>query len=133
MNLTGFLFKVLLCLISCNRVLLFYSTYQELSQKRGNDFFLMNNACNIFDYKDMGDHADYCRKIERRLSMPILFHTTQEVINDTLYQELSFGIVLQVTALLTSILVFGVIYNRFIKSFSIDLPIYSIRKSIKND
>jgi hypothetical protein len=133
MNLISALVKCLIFLFTCNRTLLLYSTFMDLTQKRKNDVFLMDNACNVFDYKDMGDHADYCRKIERRLSMSIMFHTIQEVVNDTLYQELSFGIVMQVTALLTSILVVGGLYNKFIKTINIDLPVYSIKKSLKND
>lgn len=133
MNFVNLVFLLMFSLLMANRVLFTYSKYKELVIKREDDLYFLNNACLKFDHKNLGDHADYCRKIEHKLSMSIPYHTMRAVVDDTLYQELNFGLVAQVTAIMSSIVVVGALYNKYLKSVNYDLPTYDIKKTIKCD
>lgn len=133
MNVVNIVIAMMLGLLAANRVLFAYSKFKELTMKREDDLYFLHNACLKFDHKNLGDHADYCRKIEHKLSMSVPYHTMRALVDDTLYQELNFGLVAQVTALLSSIMVVGAMYNKYLKTSDYNLPTYDIKKTIKCD
>jgi hypothetical protein len=133
MNFVNLVLKFVFVLLVGNRILFGYSRFKELSNQRADDLYFLNNACNRFDHKSLGDHATYCRKIEHKLSMSLVYHTVKDVIDDTLYRELSFQTMAQVTGFFCSILVVGSFYNKYIKSIDEDLPVYNMHKLLKND
>lgn len=116
-------FKLVALMVILNRILFTVSTYKKIQIERQEDMFLKNNFCNTLDHKEMGRHTTICLETDRRLASSIVFHTFQQVIDETLYRELHFHTIAQITGIFTSVIIIGALHSKYIKdNRPMDLP-----------
>jgi hypothetical protein len=108
-------FKLVAMMVFLNRIMHTQSTYKKMAIERTEDLFLRTNFCNTLDHKDMGRHTTICLEADQRLASSVVFHTLQTVIDDTLYKELHFHTIAQVTGIFTSVIIIGAIHSKYIK------------------
>jgi hypothetical protein len=107
-----------------NRVLYGYDTYLKKAKERRNDELYFKKVCSTIDYKDLGQHAATCVDTEHRLGTSVLFQTAKHVVDDTLYRELSFGLMSQVAAVTSGIFVVGYAHNKYQRTLNQKLPVH---------
>jgi hypothetical protein len=106
-----------------NRILYTIQTYKTMTIERDEDIYLKTNFCNKVDHSEIGRHTTICLEADRRLASSVVFHTLQEVVDDTLYRELQFHTLVYITAMFTGVIVVGAIHNKYIKDHRpMDLP-----------
>ena len=125
-------FKIVGFILVINRLLLTISTYKKMKIEREEDIYLKNNFCNQVDHKSIGRHTTICLEADRRLASSVGFHTIQNVVNDTLYRELQFHTIAQITGVLVGVMALGAFHTKYVKSNSGgQLPI--THKNVKID
>lgn len=123
-------FKLVGVVLFLNRVLYSMAVYKRMKIERDEDIYLKNNFCNQVSHREIGRHTTLCLEAERRLASPVIFHTVQEVVNDTLYRELQFRTIAQVTGVILVVMLLGAFHNKYVKNNS-TLPISN--KQLKID
>jgi hypothetical protein len=109
------------------------STYKKMTIERQEDLFLKKNFCDAMDHRDMGRHTTICLENNRKLASSIWFHTLQKVIDDTLYRELHFHTIAQVTGIFAGVIIIGALHSKYIKdNRPMNLPVTS-KENIKID
>jgi hypothetical protein len=108
-------FKLVTSMVMLNRVMYTHSIHQKMTIERTEDLFLKTNFCNTLDHKDMGRHTTICLEADQRLASSVVFHTIQTVVDDTLYKELHFHTIAQVTGVFTGVILIGAIHSKYIK------------------
>lgn len=108
-------FKFVAMMVILNRILYTQSKYKEMQIERAEDLFLKTNFCNTLDHKEMGRHTTICLEADKRLSSSVLFHTIQTVVDDTLYRELHFHTIAQITGIFAGVIAVGAIHAKYIK------------------
>lgn len=121
-------FKLTSIVLVLNRVLYAMSVYKRITIERGEDIYLRHNFCNMVDHKEIGRHTAICLEAERRLASPVIFHTLHEVVNDTLYRELHFHTVLQISLVVVSVMILGAFHSKYIKSNNQNLPTRNVKQ-----
>lgn len=118
-------FKLVGIVLVMNRVLYTIQTHKNMTIERDEDIYLKTNFCNKVDHSEIGRHTTICLEADKRLASSVVFHTLQEVVNDTLYRELQFQALMQVTALFTGVIIVGAIHSKYIKEHRpLNLPTY---------
>ena len=125
MNLVSYCFKLVFSILLINRLLFGYDSYIKKSRERNNDILYFKKVCSTIDYKELGRHAATCVDVEDRLKTSVIFQTAKYVIDDTLYRELSFGLMSQVAAVTSGIFIVGYVHNKYQKSVNMKLPVSS--------
>lgn len=113
--IVGIFFKIVTVMVILNRIMYTLATYKKVQIERQEDLFLKNNFCNTLDHKEMGRHTAICLEANRRLASSVIFHTLQTVIDDTLYRELHFHTIAQVTGIFTGVIIIGALHSKYIK------------------
>lgn len=108
-------FKLVGVVLVMNRILYTIQTHKNMAIERLEDVYLKTNFCNKVDHSEIGRHTTICLEADKRLASSVVFHTLQEVVNDTLYRELQFHTLVYITALFTGVIVVGAIHNKYIK------------------
>jgi hypothetical protein len=108
-------FKLVVVMMTLNRIMYTLSTYKKMQIERQEDLFLKTNFCNTLDHKDMGRHTTICLETDRRLASSVVFHTIQAVVDDTLYKELHFHTIAQVTGVFAGVILVGALHSKYIK------------------
>lgn len=83
--------------------------------ERQEDLFLKHNFCDAMDHKDLGRHTAICLENNRKLASSIYFHTFQKVVDDTLYKELHFQTIAQITGIFAGVILIGALHSKYIK------------------
>jgi hypothetical protein len=131
--IVGIFLKIVIIVLTLNRILYTISTYKKMIIEREEDLFLKRNFCDVMDHKDLGRHTTICLENNRKLASSIIFHTFQKVIDDTLYRELQFHTIIQVTGIFASVIIIGALHSKYIKdNRPMNLPITS-KTGIKID
>jgi hypothetical protein len=121
--IVGIFFKLVGVMLILNRIMYTISTYKKMQIERHEDVFLKTNFCNSLDHRDMGRHTTICLEADWRLASSVIFHTLKTVIDDTLYRELHFHTIAQVTGIFTGVIVIGALHSKYIKGNKpMDLP-----------
>lgn len=107
------------------------AVHKRMKIERDEDIYLKNNFCNQVDHREIGRHTSICLEADRRLASSIVFHTAQEVVNDTLYRELHFHTVAQVTAVVVAVMALGAFHNKYVKSNNRNLPVLDKRIKVE--
>lgn len=127
--IVGIFLKLVTFVLLLNRILYTVSTYKKMSIERQEDLFLKKNFCDAMNHKDMGRHTTICLENNRKLASPIWFHTFQKVVDDTLYRELHFHTIAQVTGVFASVIVIGALHSKYIKdNRPMNLPTTNLKK-----
>jgi hypothetical protein len=92
------------------------AVYKRMKIERDEDIYLKNNFCNQVDHREIGRHTTICLEADKRLASTVMFHTIQEVVNDTLYRELHFHTLAQVSGVIIVVMVLGWFHNKYVKS-----------------
>lgn len=108
-------FKILTVMVFLNRIMYTMETYKKIKIERDEDLFLKHNFCNTLDHKDMGRHTNICLEANRRLASSVYFHTIQTVVDDTLYRELHFHTIAQITGVFAGVILIGALHSKYIK------------------
>lgn len=125
-------FRIVGVVVLMNRILYSMSVFKQKKIERDEDIYLMNNFCNQVNHREIGRHTTICLEADRRLASTVTFHTIQEVVNDTLYRELHFHTIAQISGLIIVVMVLGAFHNKYVKSNSpCDLPV--VNKQVKID
>lgn len=120
--------KLVAIVLMLNRIMYTVSTYKKMKIERGEDLFLRENFCDVLSHKDLGRHTTICLENNRKLASSILFHTFQKVIDDTLYRELHFHVIAQVTGIFAGVIIIGALHSKYIKdNRPLNLPVTSKR------
>jgi len=129
MNLVTACFKILFSVLLVNRILFAFDMHKKFTKDRENDITFYRKVCNKIDYKELGRHSVVCVDIEHRLSTTVVFQTARYVIDDTLYRELNFRLLMQLTSIVASIFIVGAAYNKYQKlEVSIVMSISSLER-----
>lgn len=127
-------FKIVGIVLIMNRVLYSMSVYKRMKIERDEDIYLKNNFCNQVDHKEIGRHTSICLEADKRLASSVVFHTIREVVDDTLYRELHFHTLAQVSGVVIVVMVLGAFHNKYVKEVSPkDLPLINKRQQCKID
>lgn len=125
-------FRIVGIVVIMNRILYTMAVYKQKKIERDEDNYLINNFCNQVDHREIGRHHMICLEADKRLASTITFHTIQEVVNDTLYRELHFHTIAQVSGLIIVVMVLGAFHNKYVKANAPrDLPLTT--KQVKVD
>lgn len=125
-------FRLVGLVVIMNRMLYTMAVYKGKKIEREEDLYLKNNFCNQVDHSQIGRHTNICLEADRRLASTVTFHTMQEVVNDTLYRELHFHTIAQISGVIIVVMVLGAFHNKYVKSNTPkDLPITN--KQVKID
>lgn len=125
-------FRIVGVVVLMNRILYSMAVFKQKKIERDEDIYLMNNFCNQVNHREIGRHTTICLEADRRLASTVTFHTIQEVVNDTLYRELHFHTIAQISGLVIVVMVLGAFHNKYVKNNApIDLPI--VNKQLKID
>jgi hypothetical protein len=117
-------FKIVGVILMLNRILYGMATYKKIKIERNEDIYLKQNFCNQVDHKEIGRHTSICLEADRRLASTISFHTMQEVVNDTLYRELHFHTLIQITGVIVVVMTLGAFHTKYVKgNISNELPV----------
>jgi hypothetical protein len=126
-------FKLVGVVLIMNRILYSIQTHKNMTIERDEDNYLKTNFCNKVDHSEIGRHTTICLEADKRLAASVVFHTLQEVVNDTLYRELQFHTLVRVTALFSGVIIVGAIHSKYIKDHRpMNLPTHGHR-AIKLD
>ena len=124
--IVGIFLKIVSIVLVMNRIMYTISTYKKMTIERQEDLFLKKNFCEALDHKDIGRHTTICLENDRKLASPVIFHTFQKVIDDTLYRELHFHTIAQVTGVFAGVIIVGAIHSKYIKdNRPLNLPVTS--------
>lgn len=111
-----------------------YSIYKFKMKQRESDTLFYYDFCLKYDNEVLGDNIHTCDIIKHRLSLSVMHHTIKDLIDDTLYSEISIALVFQITITLCCVMIVGSMHNRYLKTVNQELPVYtSPYKTIKND
>lgn len=109
-------FRVVGIIVIMNRILHGMAVYKRMTIERDEDIYLKHNFCNQVDHKEIGRHTAICLEADRRLASTVIFHTVQEVVNDTLYRELHFHTLAQVSGLIIVVMTLGAFHTKYVKN-----------------
>lgn len=117
-------FKLVGVIVALNRLLYGIQTHKSMQIERTEDVYLKTMFCQKVDHIEIGRHTAICLEANKRLASSVVFHTLQEVVNDTLYRELHIHTLLYVTALFTGVIVVGAFHSKYIKDHRpLNLPV----------
>lgn len=128
--IVGIFFKIVGVIVVLNRILYSMAVYKKMKIEREEDIYLKNNFCNQVSHREIGRHTNLCLEANKRLASTVVFHTIQEVVNDTLYRELHFHTIAQVSGVIIVVMVLGAFHNKYVKQ-NVSLPIST--KQLKVD
>ena len=116
-------FKLVSVIVLLNRLLYGMEVYRKMKIERDEDIYLKQNFCNQVDHKEIGRHTAICLEADRRLASTVTFHSLQELVNDTLYRELHFHTLMQVSGVIIVVMSLGAFHTKYVKSnIPIQLP-----------
>ena len=122
MNLVKNCFMLVFFVLAANRLIFTYDTFLRVKKDRASDVNYFKKVCSTIDYKELGRHAAACVETEHRLDTSIVVQTAKIVVDDTLYRELSFGLMSQVAAVTAGIFIVGAINNKYQRTVNERLP-----------
>ena len=132
--IVGIFLKIVAVVLTLNRILYTISTYKKMTIERTEDLFLKKNFCDNLSHKDLGRHTTICLENNRKLASSVMFHTFQKVVDDTLYRELHFHTIAQVTGIFAGVIIIGALHSKYIKdNRPMNLPVTTKRNNIKVD
>jgi hypothetical protein len=122
-------FKLVGVVLFLNRILYTIQTHKNMAIERDEDIYLKTYFCDKVDHSEIGRHTTICLEADKRLASSVVFHTIQEVVNDTLYRELQFQTLVYITTLFTGVIIVGAIHSKYIKDHRpMNLPTYGSNK-----
>lgn len=124
-------FRIVGLVVIMNRILYSMAVYNQKKIERDEDIYLIQNFCNQVNHREIGRHTSICLEADRRMSSTVIFHTLQEVVNDTLYRELHFHTIAQISGVVIVVMILGAFHNKYVKSNNINLPVTT--KQLKVD
>jgi hypothetical protein len=125
-------FKLVGFVLILNRILYSMAVYKNTRIERDEDLYLKSSFCNQANHREIGRHTTICLEADRRLASSVAFHTAQHVVNDTLYRELHFHTLMQVTGVIVVVISLGAFHTRYIKN-NVPQELPTLNKCLKID
>lgn len=108
-------FKIVFLCFILNRILFLIESVKRMQIERDEDINL-HVICEQTDRKKLGRHTKLCLDVDKRLAISPLIHAIKSTVDDTLYQELHFEMIMNSLIIVSSVLITGYFHGEYLKS-----------------